>query len=60
MIIAISDDAMGQFLELFQIIDHQTTEESRSIFQSRFIDNHRCRFSLDLFHDALNAALAAP
>ena len=60
MIIPISDDAMGQFLEFLQIIDHQAIEEITLILQGRFINNHLCPFALDALHDSLDAALAVP
>lgn len=58
MIIAIRDDAMGQFLELLQIIDYQAPKESGAIFQGWFIDDDLCSFGFDSFHDTLDTALA--
>ena len=52
------DDGVAHFLELSQIIDHQTAKESGTIFQSRLINNDSCTLGLDALHNALNRALA--
>lgn len=48
---------MALLFESIKVIHYPTAEESGSIFQCRFINNHFGTFCLDALHDTLNGTL---
>ena len=57
-IVAIRNDSLTLFLELFKIIYNHAAKEGAAIFQSRLVDDHRSTLCLNALHDTLDAALA--
>ena len=56
-IVTVGDDGLAAGLEGFEVVHYPATEESGSVFERRFVDNHLGSLGLDAFHDTLNGAL---
>ena len=56
-VISVGNDGLTLLLECVEIVHNPAAEEGASVFQGWLIDDNLCAFSLDAFHDTLNAAL---
>ena len=57
-IVAVGDDGGGAGLEGGKVVDDLGAEESGTVGEGGFVDNHGSAFGLDPLHDALDGGLA--
>ena len=57
-VVAVGDDGLASLLELLQVINNKTAEESGAIVQRGLVDDDLRALSFDPLHDALDGALA--
>ena len=59
-IVTVGNDSLTTLLELLKVVHDLAAKESRTILQSRFVNDDRCAFGFDALHDTLNRGLCAP
>lgn len=57
-IITVSNNRLTLLLESYQVVHHPATEEQRTVFQCRFVDDDRSALCLDALHHSLDGTLA--